>query len=268
MLHACLRDGVPVGLATVVEHTPLEEATRHLPPLGSKLLVRPDQAVVGTLGSDALDASVTRDITRALQSGHNMTTSYGAHGEPTGSALAVFIEVWSPPPQMLIFGAVDFSRALVRVAKVLGFSVTVCDARPVFATQGRFPEADKVVVDWPHRHLASVASRLGPSDAICVLTHDHKFDIPALTAALATKVGYIGAMGSRRTHAARVALLRDEGVSEDHIERIFGPIGIDIGARTPEETAVAICAEIISLRAGVPAASLRDASGPIHKVAS
>jgi xanthine dehydrogenase accessory factor len=169
---------------------------------------------------------------------------------------------------MLIFGAVDFTGALVRVAKVLGYHVTVCDARPVFATSVRFPEADEVVADWPHRHLAKVADRLGPGDAICVLTHDHKFDIPALIGALETKVGYIGAMGSRGTHNGRVERLRAEGLEPDDIRRIMAPIGIDIGARTPQETAVSICAEIISLRAGVKAQSLRDGAGPIHRAAS
>ena len=151
---------------------------------------------------------------------------------------------------------------------MLGYHVTVCDARPVFATPARFPEADEVVADWPHRHLAKVAERLGPGDAICVLTHDHKFDIPALIGALKTNVGYIGAMGSRGTHKGRVERLRDEGVAFDDIARIMAPIGIDIGARTPEETAVSICAEIISLRAGVKAPSLRDGAGPIHRAAS
>jgi xanthine dehydrogenase accessory factor len=169
---------------------------------------------------------------------------------------------------MLIFGAVDFTAALVRVAKVLGYHVTVCDARPVFATAVRFPEADEVVADWPHRYLAKVAGRLGPGDAICVLTHDHKFDIPALMDALKTKVGYLGAMGSRSTHDGRVERLLAEGVEPDDIRRIMAPIGIDIGARTPEETAVSICAEIISLRAGVKAPSLRDGDGPIHRFAS
>jgi xanthine dehydrogenase accessory factor len=169
---------------------------------------------------------------------------------------------------MLIFGAVDFTAALVSVAKVLGYHVTVCDARRVFATTARFPAADEVVADWPHRHLAKVADRLGSGDAICVLTHDHKFDIPALVGALNTKAGYIGAMGSRATHEGRVERLRAEGVDPDDIGRIMAPIGIDIGARTPEETAVSICAEIISLRAGVPAPSLRDGVGPIHRAAS
>jgi xanthine dehydrogenase accessory factor len=165
---------------------------------------------------------------------------------------------------MIIFGAVDFTAALARAAKLLGYKVTVCDARAVFATPQRFPMADEVVNDWPHRYLAKVGEELGLRDAVCVLTHDHKFDVPAITAALETPVGYIGAMGSRRTHADRVVRLREEGVDDAALERVMGPIGLDLGARTPEETAVSICAEIIAVRTGRRARSLRDADGPIH----
>ena len=132
---------------------------------------------------------------------------------------------------MLIFGAVDFAAALATVAKVLGYRVTVCDARPVFATPSRFPMADEVVVDWPDRHLANVGGTLGGRDAVCVLTHDPKFDVPAIVAALGTRAGYIGAMGSRRTAAERENRLRDAGVDDDEMSRIMAPIGLDIGAR-------------------------------------
>jgi xanthine dehydrogenase accessory factor len=183
--------------------------------------------------------------------------------------VSVFVESFAPAPRMLIFGAVDFTAALARAAKLLGYHVTVCDAREVFATRRRFPMADDVVVDWPHRLLEQVGSTLGPRDAVCVLTHDHKFDVPAIIAALATDVGYIGAMGSRRTHRDRVERLEAEGVDDAALERVMAPIGLDIGARTPEETAVAVCAEIIALRTArgrderVP--SLRDTEGPIHR---
>jgi xanthine dehydrogenase accessory factor len=176
----------------------------------------------------------------------------------------VFIESFALPPRMIIFGAVDFTAALVKVAKVLGYRVTVCDARAVFATVQRFPMADEIVNDWPDRYLAKVGDELGPRDAVCVLTHDHKFDVPAIVGAVRTQVGYLGAMGSRRTHEQRRARLRDAGMSESEIERVMSPIGLDIGARTPEETAVAICAEIIATRTGRVAQSLRDTSGPIH----
>jgi xanthine dehydrogenase accessory factor len=265
----CLRAEEPVALATVIEIAPLGgEPHEILPPLGAKVVVRPDAEPMGSMGEPDLDSVVIRDVRGALHAGRSVARHYGPHGEQRRTDITVFIEVFAPPRRMLIFGAVDFTAALVRVAKVLGYHVTVCDARPVFATTARFPEADEVVADWPHRHLAKVADQLGPGDAICVLTHDHKFDIPALVAALKTKVGYIGAMGSRSTHDGRVERLRAEGVEPEDIRRIMAPIGIDIGARTPEETAVSICAEIISLHAGVMAPSLRDGAGPIHRVAS
>jgi xanthine dehydrogenase accessory factor len=166
---------------------------------------------------------------------------------------------------MLIFGAVDFTAALVRIAKVMGYTVTVCDAREVFATKKRFPQADEVVVDWPHRHLGKVGDRLGPRDAVCVLTHDHKFDVPAIQAALGTKVGYLGAMGSRRTCAERLERLEADGADMDAVRsRLHAPIGLDLGGRTPEETAIAICAEIIAARTGRPSASLSTTDGAIH----
>jgi xanthine dehydrogenase accessory factor len=269
LVRDCLRAEEPVALATVIELVPREDGGAEvLPSLGAKLVVRFEAEPMGSLGDPGLDVVVTRDTRGALDHGHSVARHYGPHGEAGRTDVTVFIEVFAPPPRMIIFGAVDFTAALVRVAKVLGYHVTVCDARPVFATPARFPEADEVVADWPHRHLAKVADRLGPADAICVLTHDHKFDIPALMGALKTKVGYLGAMGSRSTHKGRVERLRAEGVDPGDIGRIMAPIGIDIGARTPEETAVSICAEIISLRAGVNAASLRDGDGPIHRAAS
>jgi xanthine dehydrogenase accessory factor len=264
----CLRAEEPVALATVIELASVGTGPQSRPVLGTKIVVRPDCDPVGSLGEPGLDRVVVRDVQGALDTGRSVTRRYGPRGEPGGAEITVFVEVFAPPRRMLIFGAVDFTAGLVRIAKVLGYHVTVCDARPVFATRARFPDADEVVADWPHRHLATVANRLGPKDAICVLTHDHKFDIPALVAALRTKVGYIGAMGSRGTHEGRVERLRAEGVDPAEILRIMAPIGIDIGARTPEETAVSICAEIIALQAGASAPSLRDGAGPIHRTAS
>jgi xanthine dehydrogenase accessory factor len=253
-LQDALRADRPVALATVVDG----------PGLGAKLLVRPAHEVLGSLGDPDLDRVVARDALGELAAGTTEVRHYGPHGEAREQVVSVFVESFAPPPRMLIFGAVDFTAALVRVAKVLGYRVTVCDAREVFATPRRFPEADEVIVDWPHRLLEREGDRLGPRDAICVLTHDHKFDVPAIIAALRTGVGYLGAMGSRRTHADRTERLRDEGVDDAGIARVMAPIGIDIGARTPEETAIAICAEIIANRTGRPAPSLRDADGPIH----
>jgi xanthine dehydrogenase accessory factor len=253
-LQAAVRDHRPAVLATVVDG----------PGVGDKLLLVDDEPPQGQLADPDLQRVVHRDAEAALAAGATSVRRYGACGEANEEAVTVFFEAYAPPPRLLIFGAVDFTAALVRVAKVLGFHVTVCDAREVFATKARFPLADEVVVDWPHRHLAEVGAGLGPRDAVCVLTHDAKFDVPAIVAALRTKVGYLGAMGSRRTTEQRAGRLREEGVTDEQLERLLAPIGLDLGARTPEETAVAICAEIIAHRTGRQAPRLSDGDGPIH----
>jgi xanthine dehydrogenase accessory factor len=253
-LRDALREQRAVALATVIEG----------PHVGAKLLVEPGAAPMGSLGDPDLDRVVARDALGELEAGLTSTRHYGEHGEARERAVSVFIESFALPPRLVIFGAVDFTAALAKVAKVLGYRVTVCDARAVFATVQRFPMADEVVNDWPDRYLAKIADELGPRDAICVLTHDHKFDVPAISAAVKTNVGYLGAMGSRRTHEGRIERLREAGVADDELARVRSPIGLDIGARTPEETAISICAEIIALRTGRTALSLRDTSGPIH----
>lgn len=254
-LRTAIRDEEPVALATVIDG----------PGTGSKLLVRPGTEPLGTLGDPDLDRVVARDALGELESGRTGVRHYGPKGQANESAVRVFIESYARPPRMFIFGAVDFTAALNRVAKLLGYRVTVCDAREVFATKQRFPFADEVVVDWPHRLLDEVGPTLGPRDAICVLTHDAKFDVPAIVSALKTDVGYIGVMGSRRTHDDRTRRLREAGVDDAGLDRLMSPIGLDIGARTPEETAISIVAEIIAMRTGRPAPSLRDTEGPIHR---
>jgi xanthine dehydrogenase accessory factor len=255
-LAEALRLGRPIALVTVIEG----------PYPGAKLLVEDDGSSIGSLGDDDLDRVVVRDAVGELAAGISGVRHYGERGQARERTVGVFIESFAPPPRMVIFGAVDFTASLARVAKILGYHVTVCDAREVFATRKRFPMADEVVVDWPDRHLATVGATLGPRDAVCVLTHDAKFDVPAIVGALRTNVGYLGAMGSRRTHADRLERLRSEGVPEASLERLMAPIGLDIGARTPEEAAISICAEIIALRTGRTGkvAPLRDAAGPIH----
>ena len=254
-----LRQQLPTALATVIEG----------PVPGRKLLVTPDE-VLGSLGHPELDRIVARDALAELEAGRSGVRHYGPEGQTTpedlvdAPTLAVFVESWAPPPQMWIFGAVDFTAALSRVAKVLGYRVIVCDAREVFATRRRFPAADEVVVSWPAPVFERRGDQLGQRDAVCVLTHDPKFDIPAVQGALATRVGYIGVMGSRKTHDKRVERLRAVGVSAADLTRLMSPIGLDLGARTPEETAISICAEIIASRTGRAAPSLRDAAGPIH----
>ncbi len=247
-------DEAPFALVTVVDG----------PGVGAKMVVQPPHTVDGTLGDAGLDRVAARDALGELAAGRSGVRHYGEHGEAREEVVQVFIESFAPPPRMLIFGAVDFTAALVRVAKVLGYRVTVCDAREVFATRKRFPLADAVVVDWPDRLLAEVGDQLGGRDAVCILTHDNKFDVPAVVAALATDVGYIGVMGSRRTHDNRTDRLREAGVDDEGLARLRSPIGLDVGARTPEETAISIVAEIIALRTGRSARSLSATDGPIH----
>jgi xanthine dehydrogenase accessory factor len=255
-----LRARVPVALATVIDG----------PHVGAKLLVEPDRPALGTLGHPELDRVVTRDALAELEAARSGVRNYGPEGQTTPEDLVdqptvrVFVESHAPPPQMWIFGAVDFTAALARVAKVLGYRVTVCDAREVFATRRRFPMADDVKVTWPGPVFDEHGGELGPRDAVCILTHDPKFDVPAVLGAVATRVGYIGVMGSRSTHERRLERLLDAGLAPDDVERLMSPIGLDIGARTPEETAVSICAEIIARRTGRHAPSLKDSTGPIH----
>jgi xanthine dehydrogenase accessory factor len=217
----------------------------------------------GTLGSgERLDQAVDDDARGMLAQGLTGVRRYGPDGERRRDELSVFVQSFAPPPRMLVFGAIDFAAAVARAGKFLGYRVTVCDARPVFATRRRFPDADEVVTDWPHRYLAgqSVDART----VICVLTHDPKFDVPLLEVALRTQAGYIGAMGSRRTHDDRLARLREAGLTDDELARLRSPIGLDLGARTPEETAVAIAAELIQLRWGGSGQPLTATSGRIH----
>lgn len=261
---ALVRSDTPVALCTVIDG----------PRTGNKLVVsRTDNAetVQGSLGHADLDRVVTRDAIGELEAGRTSVRHYGPQGQATPEDLvdtptvSVFIESFSPPPQMWIFGAVDFTAALGRVAKVLGYRVTVCDAREIFATKRRFPMADEVVVSWPAPLFERRGSTLGPRDAVCILTHDPKFDVPAIAGALATSVGYIGVMGSRKTHQKRLERLAEVGIDRpDDLERLMSPIGLDLGGRTPEETAISICAEIISRRTGHSASSLRTTSGSIH----
>ncbi|MFI6701796.1 XdhC family protein [Streptomyces sp. NPDC050509] len=223
----------------------------------------PDMAPTpGTLGGARLDAAVTEQARGLLAQGHTGVVHIGRHGEQRMDDLTVFVQSFAPPPRMLVFGAIDFAGAVARMGKFLGYHVTVCDARPVFATRRRFPDADDLVVQWPHRFLEE--HPVDASTVICVLTHDPKFDIPLLERALRTPARYIGAMGSRRTHEDRLTRLREAGLSEGELARLSSPIGLDLGARTPEETAVAIMAEIIALRWGGTGERLTRTELSIH----
>ena len=254
--------GRPVAVCTVLEHP---DPAR----VGRRLVVRPDDvtdATDGTLGSARADAAVGDDARGLLAAGRTETLTFGPEGERRGEGMRVFVASYAPRPRMLVFGAIDFAAAVARVGSFLGYRVTVCDARPVFATRTRFPDADEVVVDWPHRYLTGEAEggRIDERTVLAVLTHDPKFDVPLLEVALRLPVAYVGAMGSRRTHEDRLARLREVGVAQGDLDRLSSPIGLDLGARTPEETAVSIAAEIIQLRWGGQGRRLADVGGPIH----
>ncbi|MFI8770014.1 XdhC family protein [Streptomyces sp. NPDC053792] len=231
--------------------------------LGQALLVRPDGSYEGKLGGHPeLDRTAAGEARAMLDAGRTGTVEIGEDGSRCGQPLSLLVESSVPAPRMIVFGAIDFAAALVRVGKFLGYHVTVCDARPVFATPARFPEADEIVVDWPHRYLES--TEVDGRTVLCVLTHDAKFDVPLLRAALKLPVAYIGAMGSRRTHEDRNERLRGVGVTELELARLRSPIGLDLGARTPEETALSIGAEIVANRRGGSGRSLTGAHTPIH----
>lgn len=266
--------GRPVAVCTVVEHP--DPAM-----LGRRVVVRPEDADPAGpadaqaapspgLGSPRMDSAVTDDARGLLAAGRSETLTYGPDGERRGEGMRVFVAAFAPKPRMLVFGAIDFAAAVARIGVFLGYHVTVCDARPVFATRSRFAEADEVVVEWPHRYLEAEAQagRIDGRTVLAVLTHDPKFDVPVLQVALRLpEVAYVGAMGSRRTHEDRMARLREAGLTEDELARLASPIGLDIGGRTPEETAVSIAAEIIALRWGGDGVRLGERGGPIHHTA-
>jgi xanthine dehydrogenase accessory factor len=259
-LAADLEAGRPVAVATVIEHP--DPAW-----LGRRVVIHPDEPVTGSLGSSRMDDAVHDDAIGLLASGTNATLTYGPDGERRGEGMRVFVWAFAPKPRMLVFGAIDFAAAVARVGAFLGYHVTVCDARPVFATRSRFPDADEVIVDWPHRYLQAEqdAGRIDQRTVITVLTHDPKFDVPLLEVALRLpEVAYVGAMGSRRTHDDRLERLREAGLTEKEIARLSSPIGLDLGARTPEETAISIAAEIVALQWGGTGDRLIERDGRIH----
>ncbi|MFE6457491.1 XdhC family protein [Streptomyces cinereoruber] len=262
-----VRGGVfPAALAAAVEGEAAALARIVSGPddlLGKALLVRPDGSYEGKLGGHPeLDRTAAGEARAMLDAGRTGTLEIGEDGSRCGQPLTLLVESSVPAPRMIVFGAIDFAAALVRVGKFLGYRVTVCDARPVFATPARFPEADEVVVEWPHRYLES--TEVDGRTVLCVLTHDAKFDVPLLRIALRLPVAYVGAMGSRRTHVDRNERLREVGVTEIELARLRSPIGLDLGARTPEETALSIGAEIVANRRGGTGASLTGAHTPIH----
>ncbi|GAB3493071.1 XdhC family protein [Amycolatopsis cihanbeyliensis] len=253
-----VRVGEPVAVVTVVQHPEAEW-------VGRRMIVWPDR-LAGGLGSARAEDAVADDARGLLAGGRTGLLHYGPDGQRRGEGMAVFVNSFEPRPRLLVFGAIDFAAAMARMGSYLGYQVTVCDARPVFATSARFPEADEVVVDWPHRYLAAEAEagRVNQRTVVTVLTHDPKFDVPLLEVALRLDLGYVGAMGSRRTHDDRLVRLREAGLTEAELKKLSSPIGLDLGARTPEETAVSIAAEVIALRWGGGGRRLTDTEGRIH----
>jgi xanthine dehydrogenase accessory factor len=248
-------DGRPAAVATVLEGADA----------GSRLAVVGDEAI-GSLGPlELLDRNVSREAAGLMEEGKTTIRRFGADGATLGDDLPVHVRAYAPPPQMVIFGAIDFSAALAAFASRIGYRVLICDARDRFTRSRRFSADAEVRVGWPQEAMEGV--ELGPRDAVLVFTHDSKFDEPALISALSTRAGYIGALGSRTTTADRERRLRDAGVSEADLARVHAPCGLDIGSRTAEETAISVLAEIIAVRRRGPALDarpLRVTSGPIH----
>lgn len=240
--------GQAAGVALVVAGT------------GAGLMLGPDGT--GPEDSHGLDADAVRRIRAALRAGVTSGQSTVGTIDCDGVTSRVLYLVAQAPPRCLIFGAVDFASALSAAASLLGYRVTICDARAVFATPERFPSAAEVVVEWPSDYLAR--TRTDARTVVCVLTHDEKFDLPLISTALGLDIAYVGAMGSRRTHERRMLRLQEAGVSAADVARLHSPIGLDLGASSPEETAVSILAEVLAARSGASGAPLRDRQGPIH----
>lgn len=246
-LRDLLNEEKGVALATVVR------GEKHL---GAKLMVFPDKSTHGTLGKEALDALVVEDAVRAIWSEDARTHTYAVE-EPSGAlAFDVFIEGFPPPPTLVIVGAGHIAIALTTFAKALNYRVVVVDARSAFATRERFPLVDELIVGWPDEILEKMD--LYPSTAVAVLTHDPKFDEPTLKVVLSRNAGYVGAVGSRKTKEERDERLRKQGLTEEQIRRIHGPIGLNIGATSPEEMALAIMAEIVATRHRKDASTVLD----------
>lgn len=242
----------PTCLATVVDG----------PAAGHKLFITADEVVGALGGTELLDHNVTREAHGFIAQGRSAVRSLGHDGSSLGDGLRIHFTTYAAPPQMVIVGANDFAAAIAQLSDWFGYSATVIDARPAFLSSKRFSSHATPVQEWPEEALAKMT--LTARDAILVCTHDSKFDTPALMAAFATEAGYIGALGSRRTAADRNRRLREAGASDADLARVYAPCGLDIGATTIDETAVAILAEIFAARSGRGGGSLREGSGPIR----
>ncbi|MGO4616463.1 XdhC family protein [Nocardia sp. 2YAB30] len=240
--------GSPVGFATTMD-------------------ARPEWKLLLPGGTDPWHG-VDRDARTLLVAGRSGVVGADECEADSSPRPRTFVQVFAAPARMVLAGANDFVRALSRTGRQLGYRVTVVDARETFATAARFPSAHEVVVDWPHRYLRAekAARRIDRRTVVCVLTHDAKFDVPTLVAALeCTEIGFVGALGSRRTHTERVERLRAAGVADEQLARLKSPVGLDLNARTPDETAISIAAQILAERGGASARPLDGTEGPIHR---
>ncbi|ACQ79944.1 protein of unknown function DUF182 [Beutenbergia cavernae DSM 12333] len=251
-------DGVPVAFATVVAHdggTP-----------GASVAVGPEGLLAGGTGSDRLDSALAHDAASLVAAGRTAELTYGLDGSRQGVGIRVLVDVVAPSPRLIVAGVTDFAAAVTTLGAFLGFRVTLCDARATFATRERFADAHEIAVDWPHRYLAAElgAGRVDGRTVVVVLTHDPKFDEPLLEVALAADLAFVGAMGSRRTHADRLARLRARGVPQEALARLRSPVGLDLGGRSPRETALSIMAEVVAVRSRGSGAPLSGTAGPLH----
>ena len=265
-----VKAGRPVALASVIEHP---DPSR----IGRRLVLRPAHphstggTSTGDLGSERLNRAVLDDGLGLLSAGQGSVIEYGSEGQRLEHGCRVFVCSFAPPPRLIVFGAIAFAQSMTTAGRFLGYDVTLCDARPIFATSERFPDAHRVVVEWPHRYLAAErdAGRLDARTALTVLTHDPKFDVPLLEVALRLpEVGYVGAMGSRQAHEDRLARLHEAGVTAAELARLRSPIGLDLRGRTAAETAMSIGAEIVALRWGGSGVPLSHVNGSIHQHAT
>src|SRR5665213_556529 len=235
---AAAMSGQTAGIATLLDG----------PAPGAKLAVVEGRVLGGLHGPELLDHSVTRDLTALSERGTSALRHYGDSGAALGSGLSVHLHAFRPAPQLVLIGAIDYSAAVAALARQAGYEVLIADAREAFARSERFSRVATVHIGWPAPAIDE--RQLGPRDAVIVFSHDSKFDEPAILAALRSEAGYIGALGSHRTARDRRERLLAAGASEEELERVHSPCGLDIGAATPAEVAISIIAEVIAARSG------------------
>jgi xanthine dehydrogenase accessory factor len=259
------RDATIAALEAVLKERPAAVATlldgEHA---GRKLFVDDEETRVGSLGGPTLlEKNVEGEARGLIQQGRSTIRTFGEDGTTLGTGMRVHVTAYAEPARMIVFGAIDFASALAPLAKGVGYRVTIADPRKAFLSSARFSTYSDTVAAWPDEVLDGVT--LGPRDAVLVFSHDPKLDVPALMAAFRTQAGYIGALGSRKTTADREVRLREAGATDEDLARVYAPCGLDIGASTVEETAIAVLAEIVATRAGRSGVPLREAEGSIRR---